>query len=82
MTDQRGANVARRAEEYRLLAELRGNICRCGAAKTPDRTLCRACYWSLPESMRVALYRRIGKGYEAAYAAAAEYLDRHVRGPR
>jgi len=27
--------------------------------------------------MQLALYRRVGKGYEEAYAAAAAHLDAH-----
>lgn len=58
-----------------LLRELDGTACRCGRTKQPRQTFCRGCYYSLPVPTRRALYRRFGKGYEEAYAAAAEHLD-------
>ena len=62
------------AERRRLLAELRGSRCRCGAAKKEGHTFCRRCYRSLPYHYRMALYDRIGDGYEEAYAAAVREL--------
>lgn len=61
-----------------LVTELRGNACRCGTPKRPMMTLCGKCYRALPREMQLALYRRVGKGYEEAYAAAAGWLDAHV----
>lgn len=58
-----------------LLAELRGAECRCGGVKKPDMTLCGFCYRTLPRDLQNGLYRRLGHGYENAYAAAANYLD-------
>lgn len=61
--------------EVNLLTELRGSECRCGNIKKPDMTLCGFCYRTLPRDLQNALYKRMGHGYENAYAAAADYLD-------
>lgn len=58
-----------------LIEELRGDKCRCGAAKEPKHTFCRACYFKLPRGLRSALYRLVGDGYEKAYAAAVAALS-------
>jgi hypothetical protein len=58
-----------------LLIELIGKKCRCGAAKGKGKTFCQRCYFSLPQNLREALYRRIGEGYEEAYAQAVAVLD-------
>jgi hypothetical protein len=66
----------------RLVRELRGNICRCGAPKQPLRTFCGPCYRALPPEQQKAIHRRLWDGYEDAYAAAADFLDAQVRGPK
>lgn len=58
-----------------LIRELNGNRCRCGETKAEGQTFCRRCYYQLPKAMRSALYRRVGAGYEEAYAAAANHLQ-------
>lgn len=58
-----------------LIDELSSTACRCGKNKRPRNTFCTGCYYSLPQPMPVALYHRVGQGYEEAYAAAAEFLD-------
>ncbi len=58
-----------------LIDELNGTLCQCGAGKAAKQTFCRKCYFSLPKLMRQALYRRIGNGYEAAYAAAIANME-------
>lgn len=60
---------------HELLKELIGGVCRCGRAKRPHETFCKGCYWSLGNNERRALYKRMGEGYEEAYAAAAAFLD-------
>lgn len=60
--------------EKELAAELAGIECRCGNPKEPKRTFCRKCYYRLPERLRVALYRRIGEGYEQARDEAGAFL--------
>lgn len=57
-----------------LIRELGGGVCRCGKQKRRRQTFCRACYYSLPHTMRRALYNLVGEGYEQAYQAAAERL--------
>ena len=37
-------------------------------------SFCVECCFELPASMRRALYRRFGEGYEEAYAAAVKRL--------
>jgi hypothetical protein len=57
------------------LADLRSPKCACGAHKSPGKSHCRKCYFSLHRVMRHALYLPLQKGYEEAYAASLEYLD-------
>jgi hypothetical protein len=56
------------AETVELIRALAGTACVCGAAKQPKMSHCRACYYSLTPAQRCALYRRVGSGYEQAYA--------------
>lgn len=58
-----------------LTEELRGAVCRCGAAKKTRQSLCKVCYYRLPHAMRKALYQPVGSGYRQAYEDAAGYLD-------
>lgn len=58
-----------------LVNELRGTTCRCRANKKRGQTFCKACYYALPTKLRRALYRRVGEGYEEAYAEAVNFLD-------
>ena len=62
-------------ETVRLVAELRGEQCRCGNSKPSRRTFCRTCYGQLPPALRQSLYKLLGEGYIEAYAAAVEYLE-------
>ena len=57
-----------------LIEELAGEVCRCGKRKAGKMTFCAGCYRRLPHPMQMALYRRVGQGYEEAYAAAVEFL--------
>jgi hypothetical protein len=68
-------NALERAALLAILTELAGGACRCGSAKKPRQAFCKSCYQRLPRLRRVALYKRVGEGYEQAYAAACEYLD-------
>jgi ribosomal protein L40E len=57
------------------LEELLGTTCKgCGGTKPSGMSHCRKCYFKLPKANRGALYRRIGQGYEAAYAESLEIL--------
>ena len=58
----------------RLVKELVGTKCTCGAQKRSKQTFCRNCYYSLPRDTRNSLYNRIGEGYEEAYLNAVEIL--------
>lgn len=59
------------------LQELGGTQCRCGQFKRRGMSHCRRCYYALPMGMRSALYRKIGHGYEEAYAESLTYLQQH-----
>jgi hypothetical protein len=57
-----------------LVRDLRGTLCACGRGKQTGNSFCYRCYGSLPKDMQRALYRLVGDGYEAAYAAALQFL--------
>ena len=57
------------------MRELGGTTCRCGRAKKARQTFCSRCFFNLAPPLRAALYRRVGEGYEEAYAAAVAALD-------
>ena len=59
----------------RLIAELDSNECPCGGWKAKRRSFCGGCFRQLPGSLRLALYNRVGQGYEQAYAEAIEFLS-------
>jgi hypothetical protein len=60
---------------HALFDELKGATCRCGRVKKEMQTFCGQCYRKLPEVAQRNLYKRIGQGYEQAYAAAVEILE-------
>ena len=60
----------------KLLAEFRGTTCQCTKPKTKGNSFCHACFRSLARAQQVALYKRFGDGYEAAYAEALAFLRR------
>lgn len=62
-------------EQIRILRELEGDKCCCGAKKRRMGSFCQAHYFSLPGHMRSMLYQRIGHGYEEAYAEARKYIE-------
>ena len=57
-----------------LVEELRGTSCTCGMPKKTHQTFCRACYYTLPQNVRSALYDLVGEGYEESYDAALRLL--------
>lgn len=63
------------AIQQELVRELAGPTCFCKRVKTPGETFCKWHYFSLPADMKRALYKRLGAGYEEAYAAAKEFLE-------
>lgn len=48
--------------------------CECGRAKQPRQSFCRTCFYHLPKLLRARLYKRVGEGYEEAYAEARAIL--------
>ena len=46
----------------------------CKGSKKDGHTFCNSCYWKLPKVHQVAIYRRLGDGYEEAVDDAIEYL--------
>ena len=69
-----GTNLTETELARLLVHELATVQCRCARPKQPRMSFCRNCYYALPPEMRQALYLRVGKGYEAAYVAAANIL--------
>jgi hypothetical protein len=60
-----------------LLTSLRSTVCpACGQRKKTMQTLCPQEYLSLPRELKLALYRKIGKGYKEAVYDAFLFLDR------
>jgi hypothetical protein len=59
------------AEAVKLLGQ---QLCACGAAKVRKTAFCGSCYHALPDELRQGLWRKIGKGFEAAYEAALAHL--------
>jgi hypothetical protein len=58
-----------------LLHDLLDTACfACGKTKKSRQTFCRSCYFALPNSLRYPLYRRMGEGYEEAFAAALRWI--------
>lgn len=57
-------------ERTTIIREIRGKECRCGQKKQVGRSFCSACYYSLLQKDRDALYRPFGEGYEEAFQAA------------
>lgn len=57
-----------------VVKELRGDTCQCNGSKISGHTFCRACFLKLPVSLRSRLYKRVGQGYEKAYADALAHL--------
>lgn len=61
--------------DYQIAAKaLSRRLCTCGHAKQTGMAFCFKCWGSVPTSMRKALYRPLGDGFEAAYSAARHYL--------
>jgi hypothetical protein len=48
--------------------------CICRKPKQQRRAFCLGCYLRLPPGMQKALWRKVGHGFEQAYAAAKERL--------
>lgn len=62
------------AQEFSFMAELRADVCRCGAAKRAGRPFCFDCFRILPADVQKGLYRRIGRGYEGARVKAERFF--------
>lgn len=58
-----------------LIEELRSDACQCGRAKKAGRPFCLPCFRVLPAAVQKGLYRRIGRGYEAARMRADAFFD-------
>ena len=63
-----------------LISELNGQDCRCGNKKAHGHTFCGGCFHSLSKPQQIHLYRRMGQGYEAAYAEAVKTLGPVLEG--
>lgn len=60
-------------EAVRILVARR---CLCGKSKGVKMAFCGDCFHGLPAAMQKALYKRLGSGFEEAYAAAKAWLFR------
>lgn len=70
-------------KQMRLIASLRSTRCPgCERLKPSKMSFCGACYRSLPDPLKQALYKRIGDGYEAAHAVAMKIIGRKPLTPR
>jgi len=58
---------------YAILVSTR---CCCHKSKNVRQSFCVNCYACLPMDMQRALYKRIGQGFQEAYAAARAWLFR------
>ena len=57
------------------VSSLRSEICpHCKRTKSSYKSLCRKCFMALPGPQQMALYRRVGNGYEAAIEDALALL--------
>jgi len=62
-------------EKKTVLADFMGVVCAaCGGPKRQRMSHCAGCYRRLPRQMQMDLYKRFGKGYEEAFAAATAWL--------
>lgn len=59
----------------RLVRELKGTVCFCGAKKRDMNTFCNKHYYALPPAKRQALYTGIFNGYVDAYLDARKFLE-------
>lgn len=58
------------------IKEFKGNECTCGQTKRSRSSFCYACFKSLPRTYQMALYQKMGDGYEEAYEDAVEWLKK------
>jgi hypothetical protein len=60
---------------------LPSRICACGNPKVRKTAFCASCYGLLTHPLQQGLWHRIGKGFEAGYAAALAHLREEGRIP-
>jgi hypothetical protein len=66
-----------RAQAWR---EFASEVCpACASPKRKANGFCSKCYYSLPEDMKKALWRRFGSGYEEAHEDARDWLQAEQR---
>ena len=58
-----------------ILDQFKGEECQCGRAKKPNHAFCYHCYTSLPRHMQQDLWQPFGRGFEAAYEEAVQWLN-------
>lgn len=58
-----------------LAASLRSTTCpSCTGSKGERKSVCGCCWHELPAGIQRRLYKRIGEGYEQAFADAMDHL--------
>lgn len=55
---------------------LSSDVCRCARSKSKGHSLCGRCYIKLPMALNHGITQRVGAGFEDAYIAACEYLNK------
>lgn len=61
---------------------LMDTVCHCGRPKGSKMSFCVGCYAKLPRATQLALYRRVGFGYERAHEESMEILRESGRVPK
>jgi tRNA(Ile2) C34 agmatinyltransferase TiaS len=67
--------TAQQLTPQELVASLKSTTCpACSMSKGKGKTLCGCCFYALPDVIQGRLYKRIGQGYEEAFAGAMRHL--------
>lgn len=65
-------------ELARVYEILTSTVCQCGRPKAVYLALCPRCRERLPLEARLALFKRVGEGFAAAYDEACALLGRQA----
>lgn len=71
-----GLEKERMTNRRKIWDEFTSKVCpNCRGAKSPNNGFCRACYYSLPKTLRAPMWHRFGDGYEEAHEEARQWLS-------
>ena len=65
--------VSRRQQIWDVFTGRKCPVCR--SLKAPNTAFCRNCYRSLPNTLKNALWKRFGEGFEGAYESGLLWLQ-------